>query len=146
MRKSTVSDSSLFDSSLSFVTPSGKPWAPPVGKPEKKKKPRPESLKRVDSRKDAVESRGWIVTGYSPDAVNEVRKAWHQAQDDHEADPAGVPAPLPWDEHLVAWKRATKPEKASRKPYSMDSAAQQLAQMLRKAGWHDVVVSELLFG
>lgn len=105
-----------------------------------------ESLKAVYQRDEAKESLGFVVVGYSPDH-------WAQRIEDHkhalrmyEAEPTKSKDPGSLDEFTTRWLLKNKPKRARSKPYEIESSAEQCAEMLRKAGWLNVRVDELLRG
>lgn len=122
-----------------------------VGK--KPKKPKAiDALKRVESRADARESLGFIVTGFSPERLQKA-EAEHKAAREaaietnrklRGSDPMRVKIPPEWDQqHYMA---THKPSKAHSKPYWDVQAADRCADLMRAAGWLSVTVIEDLRG
>ncbi len=114
--------------------------------PKRKAAVRTDALKRVDTRSDAKQSDGFIVTGYSPDH-------WAQRIKDHELakelfakDPNKNKQPGSLDEFTTRWLTKNKPKRARTKPYEIESSADLCADLMRKAGWLHVRVDELLKG
>lgn len=102
---------------------------------------------KVESREEAKLSLGFVASGFSPERLVEAKRihekdiegacAWNKK---HPDKPVKVPAP--WDEDT--YMRNAKPTKARSKPYDLESAADQCAELLRRAGWKSVRVEEIL--
>jgi hypothetical protein len=112
--------------------------------PKRKPKPAAESLKRVDAREHAKESDGFAVLGYSP-------AHWAQRETDYTAamlsfKTGGGKNPGTAEEFTTRWMQKNKPKRARTKPYEIESAADQCAELMRKAGWLHVRVEELMKG
>lgn len=125
---------------VDYVTPSGAAWQPSSAKSgPKPKREAPEEYHR-----------GWIVVGHEPGecararaererAIEEARK-----MDDAERASAyktGWREPKPWDE--AQWRASARKHKLRSRPFEIESSAEQMAEMARKAGWEDVEVIEL---
>lgn len=82
--------------------------------------------------------KGFAVSGYPPGALDQARAAHQRVVD--MAEKAGGAAPKPFDEN--EWRTKTKKKRVA-KPYSLRSAADQCADLARKAGWTEVEVAEL---
>jgi hypothetical protein len=100
--------------------------------------------KRVESRSDANISQGFAVLGYSPDHWAEKDATYREALKAYEAAPETAKHPGAPDEFEIRWISKNKPRRARSKPYELESAAEQCAEMMRKAGWLHVRVEELL--
>lgn len=93
--------------------------------------------KKTTKAKDDTQKHhmGWAVTGFSPEQLS-------RAKCEHEKAMRG-------DETLPAWDQAVymsdhRPQKVRSKPYSIPESAAQCAEMLKRAGWLQVQVSELI--
>jgi hypothetical protein len=76
--------------------------------------------------------KGWDVLGFSPEHLAEARRL-------HELEPpAAGQERKPFDE--AAYLRNAKPKKARSKPYGVWEAAEQCADLMRRAGWKVVTV------
>lgn len=78
---------------------------------------------------------GFAVTGYSPEMMSE-------AAADHQA--AVSRGEIEGEFSADTFMNGHKPRKARSAPYSMSDSAAQCAEMLRKAGWLRVTVSEVI--
>lgn len=105
-----------------------------------KKKPRAVSLQ-------SSYHKGFRVVGHKAGAMEEARQ---QSEHDHAGylrlTPAerlqrGMKQPKPWDEE--SWRRNSKKDSVRSKPYEILEAAEQCAEMARKAGWEDVEIIEV---
>lgn len=122
-----------------FVTVSGEAWTPKVG-------PAPfKPTKQPESRHD-----GWRVVGHPPGAMESAKEAadkecagWASLSKQERAEKlrSRMREPKPWDE--AAWRKDTKPKPVRSKPYTIPAAADQCADLARKAGWLDVRIIEL---
>ncbi len=100
-------------------------------------KPRP---KRDD---EPEYHKGWVVVGHPPGAC-EAAKVKHKAAqrfylDMAPADRKGLRDPGLWSEE--AWRRTKKTR--LRKPFEIESSADEMAALARKSGWEDVEVIQL---
>lgn len=100
--------------------------------------------KVVDSRDDATESHGFLVTGYPPER-------WAQIPADYAFERARFDkgerrSPGTQDEFMREWRRTHKPGRVRSKPYELEQAAARCAEMATRAGWMEVVVKEVLRG
>ncbi len=93
----------------------------------------------------ATRSNGFSVVGYSP---AQIAKARQQHADEIAAaqrlklvNPI-VEIPGPFD--LSAWMRKTRPGKARSKPYEIEQAAEQCAELCTRVGWLEVRVQQHL--
>ena len=82
---------------MKYVNIHGQAWTPPS----------------VDSKKKAAPARddyhkGWIVTGFPKEAVEEARRKHDEAR--AQAELSGAPRPLPFSEEMYC--RTNKPKKA----------------------------------
>lgn len=84
---------------------------------------------------------GFVVTGYPP-GTEEALRAEHAASQaaKKKADPKRGHEPFDLD---LALSR-TAPKRARAKPYEVPEAAQQCAELMRRAGWLRVTVTELI--
>lgn len=114
-------------------------------KAKPKPKPRGPASKRVDNVHDATRSAGFTVSGFSPEHLVKAEKqrgediafakAWNA-----EHKECAMRVPPPWDAELYI--RTARPIRARSRPYEIESAADQCAEMLRKAGWLGVRVEQ----
>lgn len=102
---------------MSFVNFRGEPLAVAAPGPAKKTtKQQPDSYHK-----------GWLVVGYSPTQISAARAEHEKAEPGKPFDEAG-------------WMRKTKPVKARSRPYEIHDAAEQCAELMRRAGWKVVQV------
>lgn len=133
---------------MSYVNIYGKPVCPAqLARLQAKPKQARDTLKRTDDRTLAKVSEGFLVTGYSPEQLDQGKRdhaiAIDLANDHNAREPAKpVRVPGPWDEE--AFMRMAKPKRVRTKPYSIKSAAEQCAELATKAGWKGVRVEEVL--
>lgn len=111
--------------------------------PKAKPRTTTEGLKTVDDRASAKESMGFIVDGYSPEEWDSRIGVYKLAV---EAVKQGGKNPGTLEEFTAKWMRHNKPTKARSKPYELEEAADTCAEMLRRAGWVHVRVTERLRG
>ena len=134
--------------SFQFVNANGEPLSIAALKAKHQpKKAMKQAATKVTDRDEAKLSLGFVASGFSQERIAEAKQA-------HEKDIADahawnkkhpdklVKVPAAWDEE--AYMRKAKPTKARAKPYDLESAADQCAEMLRAAGWKGVRVEELL--
>jgi hypothetical protein len=140
---------SIWSHRMTYVNHKGEPINPAAlaHKYAKPKVMRDSPLKRTDDRGVAKVSDGFLVTGFSPEQLEHARKSHetdielanaHNAQ--NPTKPVDVPPP--WDED--AYMRKAKPKRLRSKPYAIASAADQCAELARKAGWKNVRVEEVM--
>lgn len=135
---------------MSYVNIYGVPVSPAeLARLQSQAKPKQsrETLKRTDDRTLAKVSEGFLVTGFSSEQLEQARKSHeidielanaHNAQ--NPTKPVQVPSP--WDED--AYMRTAKLKRLRSKPYAIASAADQCAELARKAGWKNVRVEEVM--
>lgn len=96
---------------------------------------------------------GWRVVGHPPGACAsaqaEIAEAWrkwnaHTGEQRSAALKRGERSPDMWDETL--WRNRTKKRNINGRPYGIPQAADECAELARKAGWEDVQVIELKKG
>lgn len=107
-----------------------------------KPKVRRETPKATDDRGAATMSLGFVVSGYSPERFAEMRRQyeWHlRAHEESGGKHPGTPT-----EFENRWMVNNKPRRARPKPYEIRDAAEQCAELMRKAGWQCVEVRELM--
>jgi hypothetical protein len=88
--------------------------------------------------------KGWVVVGHPPGAC-EAAKIRHEAAqrfylDLAPSDRKGLRDPGLWSE--AAWRRTRKTR--LRKPFEIESSAEEMAALACKSGWEDVEVIQLL--
>lgn len=105
-----------------------------------------ETLKRVDSRSDAKVSDGFVVLGYQPEVWADIEVYYGHAVKANENAPEKNKHPGTLAEFTQRWMSKNKPKRARTKPYELESAADQCAELCRKAGWMHVRVEELMKG
>lgn len=98
-------------------------------------KPVKDYLRRVQHRENAQQSDGFVVSGYSPAQI-ESGKLDHANSDDADTKP--------WD--IEVFMKKNKPKRVRSKPYEIASAADECAELARKAGWLRVGVEEIMKG
>lgn len=86
--------------------------------------------------------KGWRVVGYSPEQLLQARNN-HVVEVDA-AKAAGLPHPGPFDED--SFMRKTAPRKVRPAPYPLREAADQCADLARRAGWKNVRVEPVARG
>lgn len=96
---------------------------------------------------------GWRVVGHPAGACEAAHAenvvAWRQ-WNSHDGAARGAAiargerSPDMWDETL--WRLRTKKRNINGRPYGVPAAAEQCAELARKAGWEDVEVLELRKG
>lgn len=131
--------------SIQFVNAAGQPVN--IGEiAQKHKRPKVvgEGLKRVETRAEAKQSDGFVVTGYSPESWAGRAAAFESEL--KEANLLGAKSPGTLEEFTAKWMAKNKPKRARSKPYEVESSADQCAELMRKAGWLHVTVSEILKG
>lgn len=126
--------------SLNFVNINGTPINPDA---LKKAAPRRAPIKDAPSEYH----KGWRVEGHPPGALelakeaqdNRVRR-WliMDEKQRKEAGLTGAREPKPFCEKT--WRDSTKKKVVRSKPYEVESAAKQCAELAIKSGWLDVVV------
>lgn len=110
----------------------------------------PKPVKRK-AQKEAPEEwhKGWIVAGHRPGECAEAEKKraaevffWESLSDEDRSDAMkdGKRAPKPWNED--EWRRMA-PKHSLRRPFAIESAAEEMKLMAERAGWEDVEVTEL---
>jgi hypothetical protein len=105
-----------------------------------------EGLRRVETRSEAKRSDGFVVTGYSPEDWSDRAVTYDHELKRFQDAGLGAKNPGTLDEFTAKWMQENKPKRARSKPYEVEAAADQCAEMMRKAGWLHVTVSELLKG
>jgi hypothetical protein len=80
-----------------------------------------------------------VVLGYSPEHWAERENEYEFQKKD--GKPVGTLA-----EFTARWMSKNKPKRARSKPYEIESAADQCAALMTKAGWLHVRVDELMRG
>jgi hypothetical protein len=105
-----------------------------------------ETLKRTDDRTVAKVSDGFLVLGYTPEAWADIEVFYGYAVKANESEPNKNKHPGTLAEFTQAWMNKNKPKRARTKPYELESAADQCAELCRKAGWVHVRVEELMKG
>lgn len=105
-----------------------------------KKKPRP-------VKEQAGYHKGFRVVGHAPGAIKrafiEHERAMHEYHSTTQNRRAelGLKEPKPWSEDF--WRRNTRKDSIRSRTYEIFEAAEQCAEMARKAGWEDVEIIEL---
>jgi len=109
-------------------------------------KAKSESMRRVDDRADAKVSYGFAVVGFSPEHLRVAALEHAKALGNQQGRELLPKEKLlgPWDENT--YMRTNKPKRVRSKPYEVASAADQCAEMVRKAGWKNVRVEEIMRG
>lgn len=128
---------------MTYVNHKGEPLCPAAlaakyARPRVKR----DTPKETDDRSAATMGLGFVVTGYSPERFEEMRRQydWHlRAHEESGGKHPGTPA-----EFENRWMVNNKPQRARPKPYEIRDAAEQCAEMMRRAGWQCVEVRELL--
>jgi hypothetical protein len=95
------------------------------------------AMTKVDERSIATHSLGFIVSGYPPLEIAQAKVEYERAA---EAEVGKTPEPFT----LMAYAKKHKPTKARRRPFEVESAADDCAALLMRQGWHMVSVQELL--
>lgn len=103
-----------------------------------------EAPKRVFQQADAGELRGYRVTGYEPGTDAEVTGHLYREAVKRQSEPGGKPTGS-LEEFVRLWYAKNKPKSLRSKPYELEDAAEQCADMARKAGWERVTVEPLLY-
>lgn len=113
----------------------------------------PSLLRRTTDRQTAKVSDGFIVTGYSIEYIAD-GKAKHEAEiekvtqhnrrETQKSAPKFLKMPDLWTEERFMLKNKAK--RVRNKPYELEVAAEQCAELARKAGWKQVRVEELMKG
>ncbi len=125
---------------LEFVNASGQPWAPSEIRP------------KIRPKKEAPEEwhKGFDVVGRDPGACAAAKALrdqecieWDVMPEDARAKllKEGKRKPSPWDE--AKWRIAAPKKRLRAKPFSIPQAAQEMAELCRRAGFEDVEVTEL---
>lgn len=83
---------------------------------------------------------GYLVTGFTR-AMIDAAKAKREDEIREWQDVPKGPKPLPFDETL--WLNQTKPKKVRAAPYALREAADQCAELAKRAGWIRVQVEEV---
>lgn len=78
--------------------------------------------------------KGFKVVGFSPARVSD-------AEREHVAAQAASAQPKPFD--LESWMRTHKPSAVRSQPYALKCAAEQCAELARRAGWLDVQINAI---
>lgn len=139
---------SILETRMSYVNHKGEPVCPAaLAHQQAKPKQTRGTLKRTDDRSVAKVSEGFLVTGFSPEHLAQGERDHAIAVDlahSHNAHnptkPVAVPGP--WSEE--AYMRKAKPKRVRTRPYEIASAADQCAEMAKKAGWKGVRIEEVL--
>lgn len=127
---------------MNFVNINGDPWRPQVGAAPKAK---PKKDRAAEYHK------GYAVEGHPPGALEAARamreqeiQAWSRLSEAEKAEriSQGKRAPSPWpgDE---AWMANTKLKRVRSKPYELPQAADECAELAKRAGWLCVRVTAL---
>ena len=103
-----------------------------------------EAPKRVFQQADAGELRGYRVNGYPPGTDANVTGDLYKDACTKQFEPGGKPAGS-LEEFARRWYAKNKPKSLRSKPYELEDAAEQCAEMARKAGWERVTVEPLLY-
>lgn len=103
-------------------------------------------LKRVEYRENASEHGGFVVLGYPPGTEEAVPELHAAAMKRHGKDATAHRHPGTPEEFLLRWFKKNKAKRIRSKPYSIPVAADDCAEMARKAGWQRVRVEEILKG
>ena len=120
--------------SLDYVNAYGEPLA--LGSRDSHCKP---SRPKAEAK---VYHKGWRVVGHPPGAFEKALGDWQRVQKMAE-DSGGKPiADLTQED----WLRVTKKKPVRSKPYEIVCAADQCADLARKAGWTEVKVLEISKG
>lgn len=99
-----------------------------------------ERKRRAANKADQVSvHKGWRVTGVAPGLLDDARAAHERLQ--AMARKAGGKPIEDFDQ--VAWQRNAKRSAVRSKPYGLESAAKQCAELAGKAGWLDVQIQEI---
>ncbi|BBL24410.1 MULTISPECIES: hypothetical protein [Comamonas] len=99
-----------------------------------------ERLRRAAAKGEvAAVHKGWRVTGVKPGLLEEARGAHASLQ--ASARKVGGQDIKDFDE--MAWLRSAKRSPVRSKPYTLNDAALQCAELATKAGWIDVRVQEI---
>lgn len=112
----------------------GSPWKPSLASVT------PVKRKPVEAE---PKHNGWKVIGHPPGAMEEARKSLEAeivVAEREASQKRGITIPKPWDE--AAWRMKTKKKPVRSKGYEIPEAAQQCAELAKKAGWLDVQVIE----
>ena len=92
--------------------------------------------------KDASYHKGWRVVGIKPGLLESARESNERLRAmAHKAGGKEIP---PFDE--AAWLRKQTPKPVRSKPYELQEAALQCAELARKTGWIEVQVIEVKRG
>ena len=110
---------------MKYVNIHGQAWTPPS-----------EASKKKAAAVRGEYHKGWVVTGFPREDIEEARRKHDEAR--AQAELSGAPRPLPFSEEMYC--RTNKPKKARPKPYEVRSAADACAELLRKSGWVSVMV------
>jgi hypothetical protein len=112
--------------SFQFVNVNGDPWAPSARATTAPKRPKKENTEGSHN--------GWRVVGFPPGAREDAKR-------EHEFKQAGKKEPKAWNE--AHWLMNGKKTAVRSKPYELQEAAKQCAEMATKAGWLAVECVEL---
>lgn len=108
------------------------------------------SLKRTDDRTRAKVSDGFVVLGFPRDYLETAEREHNIRREEllalERTNKLGPKekVPAPWNEEV--FMRTGKPKRARTKPYELEAAADECAELCRKAGWKNVRVEELMKG
>lgn len=94
----------------------------------------------VDDREKLI---GWIVTGFSPDMMKEAERVHNLEREAalrrHRNGEKAVKVPDYWDAEAYMRGRIGRPVRT--KPFELEGAAIEAAEIARRAGWVGVVVA-----
>lgn len=132
--------------SIQYVNAAGQPVN--IAELAQKHKPPPKAaasaLKRTHERDKAKVSDGFVVTGYSQEQMQARDADYLEAKARFDKGELRAKAPGTLDEFTARWMSKNKPKRARSKPYEIEQAADQCAELMRKAGWLYVRVDELM--
>lgn len=114
--------------------------------------PRVSNAPKATTERDmATVSEGFVVAGFSPDHLKSAEFD-HKARAEAQASRIARGGSLDRGEKIVgewsadAYMRQAKPRRVRAKPYEIESAARQCAELAARAGWIGVTVEEILKG
>lgn len=103
---------------------------------------------RTTTAKNTAYHKGWRVEGHPPGALEAAKiEADNELMLFLEMQKAGRAhgkQPMSWDENY--WRNNHKKKPVRAKPYEVPDAAEVCADLARKAGWLDVVVTAISHG
>lgn len=129
---------------LTFININSQPVEIPVGTKKR-------AVKRIASVNDEGFHKGWRVVGIPGDALRQAEQdhprliadaeSWNRRVQQERGIGKAVSVPGPWD--ADKWLNEAKLRPVRSKPYEILSAANECAELARKAGWLRVSLQEV---